>query len=105
VTGLTYRITVSALALAAINDACFLNIIHNSATIGLIQFGDGGTNTAAVEMTARQQVIFVAAASTLTFTTTSWTASSFLRGNNTDAESWAMIEELNNYGAASTDFT
>lgn len=100
ITGRYYRATLHAVCSTnATDDSVAVEITHNAAIIGKAwQRGDvAGSSSHHV------QVIFVAAASTLTFVTSSATANGFVEGNGTQAETYAMLEELNDY-VVTTDF-
>jgi len=81
-----------------------IDINHNSAVIGRAELVFNTSLTSGGNVTSGNIVTFTAAATTLTFSTFSASANSFVNGNNSAAETWAQIEERNDL-VVTTDFT
>jgi len=109
VVGKAYRIICQANIICEVDDTVGIQIIHDSnalaetkhrlgpASAGLA-FGDMNSTTMA-------EAIFVATATTATCDAFSIGAPSIINADGTRNLTWAMIEELNNYEAETTDFT
>ena len=97
--GKTYRAYIQCLLDTNATDAFVqLNIQHNSATIANVRINVNA------EVTCSAGVVFVAAASTVTFNTNSASANAIVRGNGFNSETYARIEELNNYETETADW-
>ena len=100
-----YRVTLQAwmqIVGTSATESGIIDITHNSNIIGRLHFrADADTDVHAIVATS--SVIFTAAAATVTFAATiSGTITIF--GNSSGSESFAQLEELNNY-TVTTDFT
>lgn len=93
VTGKHYRITLLPKITNTPGTASTLTVIHNSSTIAKYTCSnDGGLSSISFVCQSSTSTIFEAAASTVTFYFDS--NSSSLEGNNSLAETYAIIEEL-----------
>jgi len=103
--GNTYRVSAQAFIDATgttATEAFSFTCDHNSSQLMAIGHRNDAQTDASRQL-AGNSTIFVASATTVTFGMT-LTGTGALRGNNTYEETWAMIEELDNYGAESSDF-
>lgn len=106
VIGKTYLVTAqAALQVSGTSgtEIANFNIVHDSVAVGSARLRGDKTTAGNFEQTAQARAMFVATASTVTFAF-SLAGTATLRGNNDYLETWAMIEELDNYGAESSDF-
>lgn len=76
---------------------------HDSSNILVNRLASNNT-TIDHESISGSSIVFKATATTIVATCTIGTGST-IRGNNTLAETWAMLEELNNYEDETTDFS
>ena len=109
VVGKAYRIICQANILCEVDDTVGIQIVHDSNVLAEtkhrlgpssagLAFGDMNSITMA-------EAIFVATATTATCDAFSIGSPSVINADGTRNLTWAMIEELNNYEAETTDFT
>ena len=99
--GRLYRVTHQALFATISGDNVLSQIVHDGVVRAQISSG-AGTSTTNVGVAG--VALFLATATTVTFEAVSITAGSLIRGNGDLVETWASIEELNDYDVT-TDFT
>jgi len=102
--GKTYRVSVLPYIETSVSDdnAAILGI-HDGNTILRARANTSGSSLEIDQFTSSS--IFTATATTLTWSGESTSANAIIRGNNTIDETWAMIEELNNYQTETTAFS
>lgn len=91
--GKSYRITFQASMDINASDHGRLSAVHNSVTLGLVEF-DGDTAISTNNYCAGSSSVFTATATTLTFDWVRVAASTLLLGNATREETFAVLEEL-----------
>lgn len=102
VIGRTYRVSLHTKKDIDASDVVVVTVTHNGVQLAQIREG-----TPAGEAEARNgftSAVFVATASTITFVGSSFGTTSNLYGDGGGDETWASIEELNNYGTETTGF-
>lgn len=104
VVGKKYRVYVQGAFSTSTDDDVSINIEHNGNVIGTTRARDNDTGSAQGQ-TQPAMAIVKATATTVTFVGVSVSAGGQILGNDTFLETWSMIEELNNYGDETTDFT
>jgi hypothetical protein len=106
--GKIYKLTMQAeaeLSGTSATEVALLIGIHNSATVAQVGCRLDSLTPSDIRHTrASSSVIFEATASSVTFNTLIL-GTGAIRGNNSSLETWAMIEELNNFESETADFT
>lgn len=103
VVGKVYRLTAHArLTRTAADNTVSLLCAHNGTTI--LNVDHQGESSGTSTINKMNSIVFTATSTTTTCDSSSASVNSVVRGNSTDIETWAQIEELNNHGAETTDF-
>jgi len=102
--GKTYRVSVLPYIETSVTDdnAAILGV-HDGNTVLRARANTSGSSLEIDQFTS--SCIFTATATTFTWSGESTSANAIIRGNNTRDETWAMIEELNNYQTETTAFS
>lgn len=97
IVGKKYKVYLQAWigSLGTTSASAFVSISHNGATIGRATHAMGGASTQNEDNEHSTVVTFIAAATTLTFVFAE-SGTAICYGNNTQTETFAQLEELNN---------
>jgi len=104
VIGNVYRVTILPyIETSTADDNAAIIGIHDGNNLLRARVNSSGSSLEIEQFTS--ECVFTATATTFTWSGESTSANAVIRGNNTFDETWAKIEELNNYETETTDFT
>jgi hypothetical protein len=107
--GKNYRVICQANIIPEVDDTVGIQIVHDSNILAETKTRLGpssaGLSFGDLNQTTIAEAIFTATTTTATCDAFSITSPSVINADGSRSLTWAMIEELNNYEAETTDFT